>query len=327
MMQISKIDQWVFLRIMDTYYQMPQHIELDSVLYQGIESQLLASPQWVVHDNRFDGFIIVYEKHSKITLNPWIFGGLPVCKEGYELTERLFDETMTYIRDKHQERIDSGYSDPMTRVVMILNHNSLKHYDFMKAHQFLHDYDYCDMRLDIDDIYKNDIPTITLSKACLIKPLKEILITEIKQLYHRCFSSSDAIFYKRQTTKEKVEFFSFLNYDLAIQSQASFGIICQGRLIAYCMTVEFERSCNITCMCVDPEFWHTGFGSFMLKEVISRVKEMGIKFIELGTEAQMKAFKLYRKFGFHVIGTSNYYHYDLESFNDNTWKGNESRCT
>lgn len=312
MMKLTKIDSSVFKRLMDIYNQAPEHIDLDPFIVMGIEMQLMQSPQWVVHDDLWQGFAIMYQKGSKITFNPWMFGGLPVCIPGADLHQQLLERAISICQAQYQLASNIWGEVPFQRLVVVPNHNSFLEYELLKGHGFIHDYDYCDMTLDLEE----DLPkrhVMTLSKNCQMTPLKELPLSEIKQLYHRCFAASDATFYKRQTTEEKVEFFSYLNYDLAIQSDASFGMICDGRLIAFIMCVQMESSSNITCMCVEPTLWHQGFGTFMLAQVEAKLKKQGIACIDLGTEAHMKAFELYRSFGFHVIGTSSYYHYDMVS--------------
>ena len=62
-----------------------------------------------------------------------------------------------------------------------------------------------------------------------------------------------------------------------------------------------ERNCYISCMCVHPDFQGRGLGKMILQIIQKRAAAQGNKTITLGTEMGMRAFQLYKKYGFVVV--------------------------
>lgn len=136
----------------------------------------------------------------------------------------------------------------------------------------------------------------------IVRPLAEAGVEEIYRCYVAAFSVGDAQFFYSQNETEKRAFFDTLGRERALPEAAS-HILRQGsRLVGFAYVLPYgEGNCHISCMCVHPDFQGQGLGKLSLQIIQKRAAAQGYKTITLGTETEMRAFQLYRKYGFVVV--------------------------
>jgi len=303
-LEISKINEETYGQIMETYASVcPEFVaNLEAVAVEEIYRVLTKKSQIVIHDSLWNGFLILFQKDERATINPWIFSGIPVTAEAnVELKNELLRTTLQYCK-----------SNGIKSLISVQNHNTLKDHNLFVDSGFIYDYDYCDMELELNkvDLDARIRHQKTLSTHTEIKNINDTSLAEIKQVYHQSFQASDAKFYQEQTMEEKVDFFNFLGYFKALDEPCSICVYDDDQLVGFTFLIESDEddSRHISCMCVSPEYFGRGFGALMLDDIIINLKKQQVKKIILGTETQMKAFKLYQSRGFMVTGTSSYYH-------------------
>lgn len=138
-----------------------------------------------------------------------------------------------------------------------------------------------------------------------IKPLIEARVEEIYRCYVAAFSQGDAEFFFCQDKTEKRDFFNTLGLEKAIHEDASLILMQGSRLVGFAYVLPHgEKNCHISCMCVHPDFQGQGLGKLILQIIQKRAAAQGYKTITLGTETGMRAFQLYRKYGFEAVDSS-----------------------
>lgn len=154
----------------------------------------------------------------------------------------------------------------------------------------------------ICDLKQYSVKDLNIPPDLEIKPLADAGPDETYDCYVAAFSKGDAQFFFSQTEVEKRDFFNTLGRERAIPEEAS-HIITQGsRLVGFSYVLPYgEGNCHISCMCIHPDFQGQGVGKLSLQVIQKRAAEQGYKTITLGTEVEMRAFKLYQKYGFAII--------------------------
>jgi ribosomal protein S18 acetylase RimI-like enzyme len=78
--------------------------------------------------------------------------------------------------------------------------------------------------------------------------------------------------------------------------------------VGFSYVLEFEPGIkHISCMCVHPDFQGQGVGKYLMDFITKGAKEKKTHAINLGTEPQMIAYKLYKKHGFIDLVSFNIY--------------------
>ncbi|MDA3846521.1 MAG: GNAT family N-acetyltransferase [Vallitaleaceae bacterium] len=311
-MKISVINPYTYGRIIDLYNSIipRDDVALEEELIDDIYRVLTKQEQMVIHDDHWAGFIILFQKGEKVTVNPWVFGGMPITAKSKVL---LKSELLT-------QAIDYCKTHGIKKIISVQNRNALKDHNLFIDNGFTYDYDYCDMELKLTDINLSspEAHGSRLSPKTKILNINDAKLIDLKQLYHMAFQASDAWFYKDQTADEKRAFFDFLGYAEALDEPGSICVYHEEQLIGFTFVIGTDEPDvkHFSCMCVSPDFRGKGFGRIMLDEIIVELKKQHVKKIALGTEAQMQAFALYQSRGFKVTGTSSYYHMLLTDYEE-----------
>lgn len=157
---------------------------------------------------------------------------------------------------------------------------------------------YVEMVCDLAQAAKIDI---VVPSYLAVKPLADANVEKIYQCYVDAFSVGDAQFFYSQNETEKREFFDTLGRERALPEAASHILVQGSRLVGFAYVLPYgEGNCHISCMCVHPDFQGQGLGKLILQIIQKRAAAQGYKTITLGTETGMRAFQLYRKYGFVV---------------------------
>ncbi|MFC1723991.1 ribosomal protein S18-alanine N-acetyltransferase [candidate division KSB1 bacterium] len=103
-----------------------------------------------------------------------------------------------------------------------------------------------------------------------------------------------------------------LKFELAHRSNSvSYKLIYNNRMIAYCFSWKGINEYHIGNFAVIEDFRRKGIGSYLLKLIIEKGRELGANFFYLEVRKSNKpAINLYEKFGFKVIGTKEAYYSD-----------------
>jgi ribosomal protein S18 acetylase RimI-like enzyme len=157
---------------------------------------------------------------------------------------------------------------------------------------------YVEMVCDLLQLPTSDV---VVPSELSVKPLADADVEEIYQCYVAAFSVGDAQFFYSQNETQKREFFDTLGRERALPEAASHILVQSSRLVSFAYVLPHgEGNCHISCMCVHPDFQGRGLGKLSLQIIQKRAAAQGYKTITLGTETEMRAFQLYRKYGFAV---------------------------
>lgn len=132
-------------------------------------------------------------------------------------------------------------------------------------------------------------------------PTKE----ELYPLFTECFETGDAEFYHKLPYSERETYFNEqLGFPEVLSHPASQVVYYEDQLVGFALCMDYLKdNIHISCMCVLPEFQSKGIGRLMLEYIESWSTLNDIATITLGTESKMKAFQLYKDFGFKVTET------------------------
>ncbi len=123
---------------------------------------------------------------------------------------------------------------------------------------------------------------------------------EREKMYHNCFENGDAVFYKLQDNDEKARYYKEeLGLPDVLKQPESHAISKNGEFIGYLYAMQFgKENVHISCMCVNTGYQGQGYGRKMLEIAENISRKRGMKTLSLGTETKMKAYYLYRNYGF-----------------------------
>jgi spore maturation protein CgeE len=87
------------------------------------------------------------------------------------------------------------------------------------------------------------------------------------------------------------------------QSDRMYRLILKNKIIGHIEVFTFEKIAKIEEFYVLEEYQGQGFGSAMLAQIVAVLKEEGIEYITLVTDANNQAQNLYKRVGFQEIGS------------------------
>lgn len=152
-------------------------------------------------------------------------------------------------------------------------------------------------KLDRKD-YDDELPIDGIA----IEPVQNIDMDELFACYTRAFRRGDAQFYKLQDEAAHRQFFDEeLGFPYVLANPASFTLKIGDEIIGFTLVLETsETNYHISCMCLLPSYQGIGLGQAMLNRIKNIAVENGCWSLTLGTEPEMKAYRLYVKGGFSV---------------------------
>lgn len=245
------------------------------------------------------GWLLLYPTSpTNLALNIGdLLGGHPVIDKGYnadETSSRLLDSAKD-IAIKHgfssiEIMIPWDLTDPNVYTEYIAKYSSNK-FEFKLK--------YVEMICNIELI---NIPYVGLKNGYSFKRVSEFDEEEIYKCYLNAFSEGDARFFAYQGEQEKREYFNSLSEPDVLYEDSSIVLMFKNQIIGFSYVLKFEEeNHHISCMCILPEFQGNGLGKYLLFYIMNKVYDDNAKTITLGTETDMKAFKLYEKYGFNII--------------------------
>lgn len=158
---------------------------------------------------------------------------------------------------------------------------------------------YVDMVCKLDRKYSDDSMPV---EGVFCEPVRHFDMDRLYVCYSQAFSQGDAQFYKRQDEVARRQFFDeALGFPYVLENPASFVISMGDDVIGFTLVLATsEVNYNISCMCVLPAYQGKGLGKAMLNRIKNIALENGCRSLTLGTEPQMKAYRLYVVHGFTV---------------------------
>jgi len=141
-----------------------------------------------------------------------------------------------------------------------------------------------------------------ISSEILEKPISEISVEDLYKCYTAAFDAGDAKFYELQDQEEKRRYFDQeLGFPEILGNPASFIYLVDDKLIGFSFVMPYlEDNYHISCMCLLPEYQGQGLGLAMLNRIKKVAHKNGCKTLTLGTEPEMKAYRLYKDHGFVI---------------------------
>ncbi|WP_240843167.1 GNAT family N-acetyltransferase [Acidaminobacter sp. JC074] len=251
-----------------------------------LNEDLLVSLKYALVDRAYlayyedgSGFVVLYPYDDNIALNPWFLGGYPIG----EGAEYLIDEAVIFFNKTAYKRLEMIGPSEYFENKNIPMDLSYQYVDLIKV------------------IEKTDLPDEAFVS------ISDIREEDLKAVYHDAFSGSDAKFYSFQSRLEKKEFWTCLHYELAVKEKSSTAIFKENELVGFVFSYDNEGHKHISCMCIKKKFQHQGYGTKILQHVLYYAYLEGYKYLTLGTEKTMKAYDLYKSFGFEIKNTKSYF--------------------
>ncbi len=150
---------------------------------------------------------------------------------------------------------------------------------------------------------QQSLPEIIVPTGLTVKPLREADVAALYQCYTAAFSAGDAQFFFEQSEAERRDFFDTLGREASLGEAASLILLEDERLIGFSYVLPYGmENCHISCMCIVPDWQSKGLGKLLLYLIMNKAIEAGYKTVTLGTETEMRAFQLYHKHGFEIVG-------------------------
>jgi ribosomal protein S18 acetylase RimI-like enzyme len=143
---------------------------------------------------------------------------------------------------------------------------------------------------------------IVLPQGFQVASLKDADEDALYRCYYAALEAGDARFFHHQSKAERREYFDTLRLEEARNESGSSVILKDGDIVGFTYVIPYGKgNCHISCMCVHPDHWRQGLGTFMLLHAMKNVAAQGYRSITLGTGTTMGAFQLYRRYGFEAI--------------------------
>lgn len=143
---------------------------------------------------------------------------------------------------------------------------------------------------------------LVLENGYSIENIKNYSEEELYDLYLDAFLKGDAQFFFSQDSQGRVDYYnSNLGLPDALERTESHAVSYEGELVGFLYCIKHgEANIHISCMCVNPSYQGQGIGKIMLRYASNEGLRNGIESITLGTEIKMKAYQLYKNFGFKI---------------------------
>ena len=150
---------------------------------------------------------------------------------------------------------------------------------------------------------QQSLPDMAVPPELTVKPLRKAHVDTLYQCYTAAFSAGDAQFFFEQSEPERRDFFDTLGREAALNEATSLILLQDEHLIGFSYVLPYGAgNCHISCMCITPDWQGEGLGKFLLHLIMREAIEAGYQTITLGTETEMRAFQLYHKHGFEIVG-------------------------
>lgn len=297
MIVIDPLDSAIFTQLMAAYEALrkPEDPDIDPSLHEDIFSEVQRTDAWVVHEVHWHGFVVLIRDNSGLLLSPYFFGSIPMIEAGYEV---LLDPLMEKVLLQFEQL-------PCHRLYTIISEQarSAEKERVLKIYGIDFDYEYVEMQLKLE---LTPIKLIVPDRVQL-KHVSAYALDELRHCFDEAFASSDVKYYYNMSLEERKNFFEQVYLPGVYEHPCSLAIETEGHLVGFCLIMTYHGQAYITSMCISEPYRCAGFGRYLLGAIIEEAKTQGYTTIGLGTEVQMKAYKLYSAYGFEKVASKKYY--------------------
>lgn len=254
------------------------------------------------HGKDLVGVVLLSTGESTWKINPDVLGGHPFIAPGMDrdpISECLLREIIEYANGQHAGSLE------LIAIRRPEECGDLANHDCYVRHGFEHELSYVEMVYPVE----SNVPEpLEFPQGYERRPINAMTAEELYPVYHEAFERGEARFFFLQGEEERRDYYETLGWDEARTLDAS-HMICQGdEPVAFSLVLPFSlRSYHISCMCVHPEHQRIRLGEAMLVHILRKAVDEGIPLISLGTEPEMRACQLYKKYGFEIRGGSSHY--------------------
>ena len=297
MVVVSALNDEVYRQVISSYERLKQKgaVTIDGDLYEDLYREFSSAELWLLHDDAWRGFLILLRSGDGLILNPYFFTGAPMVEDG---CDTLANDLMV----KALEIYDASDCNRLYVTAMSVDiepHNKT----LLERFGLAFDYSYVDMSCQLPKkVTKPKKPD-----GISLKRVKDYTQEQLKTCFDEVYKDSDVAYYHHLSAKEKTSFYEDVCFDGVMDHLCSIALEKDGVLIGYVFVFDYDKQPYITNMCMRTAYRGQGYGSYMLQVLMFLAKEKGYRSIGLGTERKMKAFMLYKRFGFIIERRRNYY--------------------
>jgi ribosomal protein S18 acetylase RimI-like enzyme len=250
-------------------------------------------------DNEIVGSLFLYQSNaSTFIINmDSILGGNPFVKDlknSQTIVKNLLIEVKSYAMSQKFENIE-----------FLIGWNPKADQDYYK--NLINSYAECGFQVKLKyvemscELQKFNIPNLKDQSGINISQTTHYNLDALYKCYYDAFINGDAKFFKYQTKKERREYFENLIIPRYLNEEASITLSIDKQIIGFSFVLKFdEDSDHISCMCLKPTYQGKKLGKYMLFKIMEILKHQDSKKITLGTEIDMRAYYLYKKYCFDV---------------------------
>ncbi len=297
MVVVSALNEVVYKQLIDAYERLKKKgaLEIDSHLYKDLYGEFDRNDVWILHDNQWEGFLILLRSGDGIVLNPYFFTGVPLVGPGLEsLRDQLMEKALELFETIDCNRIYvSALKDELLPedIALLIDHG------------IVFDYTYVDMRCQLP----NKVKKPKKPEGILLRRVMDYSNEALKICFDEIYKKSDVAYYHNLSDKEKCNFYEDVCFEGVFDHLCSIALEVEGELAGYVLVFDYGKQPYIANMCMRTAYRNKGYGSYMLKVLKFLASEKGYTSIGLGTELKMRAFKLYLAHGFEVDRQRDYY--------------------
>jgi len=297
MVVVSALNEDVYKQLIDTYERLKQKgaLEIDGNLYRDLYGEFDRNGVWILHDDQWCGFLILLRAGDGIVLNPYFFTGVPLIEPGHEsLRDQLIEKALEIFKsiDYFRIYVSALFDELLPKDIALL-----------VDHGIVFDYSYVEMRCQLP----NKVKKPKKPEEIFLRRVMDYSNEALKTCFDEVYRNSDVRYYHNLSDKEKSTFYEDVCFEGVFDHLCSIALEVEGELAGYVFVFDHGKQPYIANMCMRTAYRNKGYGSYMLEVLKFLATEKGYTSIGLGTELQMKAFKLYLAHGFEIERQRDYY--------------------
>lgn len=254
------------------------------------------------HGQELVGLVLLSTGDATWRINPDVLGGCPFTAPGQDpkpIQESLLKAVVAYATSHDAEALE------LIAIRRPEECGDLADHDTYQKHGFEHELSYVEMICPVEAT----LPApLALPEGYQLEPLGSTTKDALYPIYDAAFLHGEARFFFLQDDLTRRDYFDNLGWEEVGSLSASHVIRCGEEPVAFSLVLPFSmRSYHISCMCVHPDHQRRRLGEAMLVHILRTASAEEIPLISLGTEPEMRACCLYKKYGFEIRGGSSHY--------------------
>ena len=149
----------------------------------------------------------------------------------------------------------------------------------------------------------------------MMKPIKEEHIAEVVAVIRESFLTVAERFGFTEENCPRFTAFATdehrIRYQLMLEQRPAYGYFADGKLVGYYSLSKPEnKECEISNLCVLPDYRHRGIGEELLCLALERAAELGCVKMNIGYVAENTQLReWYESFGFVYLGAKKFEHF------------------